>query len=83
MTNKSNEYGYIGASPTQSSSANTGPSCCSTAGGGTGGSGVVILRYPNTFTITDDLASLTMSTATDGSDKVTTVTAGTGTVSFG
>lgn len=24
MTNKSNEYGYIGASPTQSSSANTG-----------------------------------------------------------
>lgn len=50
-------------------------------GGGTGGSGVVILRYPNTFTVTIG-AGLTGSTATDGSDKVTTFTAGTGTISF-
>ena len=48
--------------------------------GGAGGSGVVILRYPNTFTISQ--SGLTLSTATDGSDKVTTITAGTGTVSF-
>jgi hypothetical protein len=50
--------------------------------GANGGSGVVILRYPDSFTIIDDLSSLTMSTATAGSDKVTTITAGTGSVSF-
>ena len=49
--------------------------------GTAGGSGVVILRYANTSTITLS-AGLTGSTATDGSDKVTTITAGTGTVSF-
>ena len=46
-----------------------------------GGSGVVILRYPNAFTVTIG-AGLTGSTATDGSDKVTTFTAGTGNISF-
>lgn len=54
-------------------------------GGGTtgaaGGSGVVILRYPNTYTITLG-AGLTGSTATDGNDKVTTITAGSDTVSW-
>lgn len=49
--------------------------------GGNGGSGVVILRYPDTRTITIG-AGLTGSTATDGSFKVTTITAGTGNVSF-
>lgn len=49
--------------------------------GGAGGSGVVILRYPNTYTVTIG-SGLTGSTATDGSDKVTTFTAGTGTISF-
>ena len=48
---------------------------------GTGGSGIVIVRYPNTKTITIG-AGLTGTTATDGSDKVTTFTAGTGSVSF-
>ena len=56
-----------------------------TGGGGgarnTGGSGIVIVRYPNTFTITVG-AGLTSSTATDGSDKVTTFTAGTDSISF-
>ena len=47
---------------------------------GAGGSGVIILRYPNTFTLSQ--SGMTLSTATDGSDKVTTITAGTGTVSF-
>jgi len=49
--------------------------------GGAGGSGVVILRYPDTYSIGVG-AGLTASTATDGSSKVTTFTAGTGTVSF-
>jgi hypothetical protein len=49
--------------------------------GGAGGSGVVILRYPSTFTITVD-AGLTQSTSTSGNNKITTITAGTGNVSF-
>jgi hypothetical protein len=47
-----------------------------------GGSGVVILRYltaSGTITIG---SGLTGSTATDGSYKVTTITAGTGNVSW-
>ena len=47
----------------------------------TGGSGIVIVRYPNTYTITVG-AGLTSSTTTDGSDKVTSFTAGTDTISF-
>ena len=52
------------------------------ANGGAGGSGIVILRYltaDGTITIG---AGLTGSTATDGSHKVTTITAGTGNVSW-
>ena len=50
--------------------------------GAAGGSGVVILRYPNTLTISNPGGGLTLTTATDGSNKVTTFTAGTGNVSF-
>jgi hypothetical protein len=46
-----------------------------------GGSGVVILRYPAAYTITIG-AGLTGSTATVGANKVTTITAGTGNVSW-
>ena len=46
-----------------------------------GGSGIVIVRYPNTYTISVG-AGLTSSTTTVGSDKVTTFTAGSDTVSF-
>ena len=52
------------------------------AAGGAGGSGIVILRYltaDGTITIG---AGLTGTTATDGSYKVTTLTAGTGNVSW-
>jgi hypothetical protein len=49
--------------------------------GGNGGSGVVIFSYPSAFTITIG-AGLTASTATVGGNKVTTVTAGTGNVSW-
>ena len=50
--------------------------------GGAGGSGVVILRYPDNYAISNPGGGLTFSTATDGSFKVTTFTAGTGNVSF-
>ena len=48
---------------------------------GSGGSGIVILRYPSDYTITIG-AGLTGSTATVGANKVTTITAGTGNISF-
>jgi hypothetical protein len=48
--------------------------------GGNGGSGVVILRYPSGFTISNPGGGLTYTTATDSSDKVTTFTAGTGNI---
>lgn len=52
--------------------------------GGNGGSGVVILRYPNTFTLAQSgLTTSNINTAIGGtSDKYTTITQGTGTVSF-
>jgi hypothetical protein len=53
----------------------------STGTGGNGGSGVVILQYPKNFTITIG-AGLTGSTTESGSVKVTTITNGTGNVSF-
>lgn len=49
--------------------------------GGNGGSGVVILRYPDTRTITLG-AGLTGSTTTISPNKVTTITAGSGNVSW-
>lgn len=68
-------------------SANTGSGGggggSSSNGGGSGGSGIVILRYPDNYTIADDLNSLTESTTDLGNGfKVTSITAGTGTVSF-
>jgi hypothetical protein len=48
---------------------------------GAGGSGVVILSYPAAATITLG-AGLTGTTATNGANRVTTITAGTGTISF-
>ena len=65
-------------------SSNTGDGGAGTASAGSfnsGGSGVVILRYPKAFTITVG-GSLTSSTATDGDYKVTTFTAGTDNVSW-
>jgi hypothetical protein len=42
---------------------------------------VVILRYPSDWTITVG-AGLTGSTSTSGDNKITTITAGTGNVSW-
>jgi hypothetical protein len=46
-----------------------------------GGSGIVILKYSSALTITIG-AGLTGTTATSGANKVTTITAGTGNVSW-
>ena len=46
-----------------------------------GGSGVVIVRYPATFTISVG-AGLTSSNTTQGGSKITTFTAGTGPITF-
>jgi hypothetical protein len=43
--------------------------------------GIVILRFPNSFTLTAS-GGLTSTTATDGLYTVTSITAGTGTISF-
>jgi hypothetical protein len=45
-----------------------------TYSGGAGGSGVVILKYPDTFTATFS-AGVTQSTSTSGGFKVSTITA--------
>jgi hypothetical protein len=50
--------------------------------GGAGGSGVVIVKYPDTLTISNPGGGLTSSTASAGGFKVTTFTAGTGTIQF-
>lgn len=65
--------------------ANTGGGGGGGAGanaGANGGSGVVILRYRSTLGTITIGAGLTGSTATDGDFKVTTITAGTGNVSW-
>jgi hypothetical protein len=59
------------------SSGNTGGTT-----GGAGGSGVVIIKYPDTYTITNPGGGLTSSTSSSGGFKVTTFTAGTGTIQF-
>jgi hypothetical protein len=45
-----------------------------------GGSGVVILKYPVMYTLT--ITGLTNTTTTAGNFKITTLTAGTGNISF-
>jgi hypothetical protein len=50
---------------------------------GAGGSGIVILKYLDVYTISNPGGGLTLSTASpSGGYKVTTVTAGTGNVSW-
>lgn len=68
-----------------SGSDGSGGTGASAAGGGgqpqsAGQDGVVILRYPNTLTINFNPSQLTGTTATDGTDKVTTFTAGSGSI---
>lgn len=62
-------------------SGSANQSQASTTTGGSGGSGVVILRYPSAITATYT-NGLTVSSSTDGGDKVDQITAGTGSVTF-
>ena len=48
--------------------------------GGNGGSGIVILRYPSRYNIL--MSGLVSSTSISGTEKVTTITSGTGNISF-
>jgi Fe-S cluster assembly iron-binding protein IscA len=51
--------------------------------GSNGGSGVVIIRYPSGYTVSETTsAQLTFNTYTEGSDKVTVFTGGDGTIEF-
>ena len=52
-----------------------------TRSGAAGGSGIVIMKYPSSITLTIG-GGLTSSTSTSGNFKITTFTAGTDTVSF-
>jgi len=74
-----------GGNTNNNGTVNTGGGGASTTngsgGGFSGGSGVVILRYPLANTITIG-AGLTGTTATVGLSKVTTITAGSGNVSW-
>lgn len=77
-----------GGGPDSAGSANTGSGGSGNhwnAGGYAGGSGIIILRYPGDLTLTETTSPsvLTFTTATDGVEKVTTITAGTnGTIQF-
>jgi hypothetical protein len=78
--NNGNGYHGVGEPGT----ANTGGGGSSGNGaipstGGDGGSGVVILRYPNSYTIT---SSLTFNTYAEGANKVTVFKSGTGNIQF-
>ena len=72
---------YTGAAGT-TNRGNGGGGVRYTGVGGAGGSGNVILRYLTSAGTITIGAGLTGSTATDGSYKVTTLTAGTGNVSW-
>jgi hypothetical protein len=68
-----------------SSSSSTDPSTGQPWTGGAGGSGVVILRYPTTNSITGIGAGLIQapgSPFTEGTDKVSVFTGGTGNITF-
>jgi hypothetical protein len=71
--------------PGANGAANTGngaaPSIAAFGTTKNGGSGVVFLKYASTLTITIG-AGLTGTTATVGANKVTTITNGTGNVSW-
>jgi hypothetical protein len=54
----------------------------SSSNGRNGGSGVVIIKYSDAFTISNPGGGLTLSTSSAGGFKVTTFTAGTGNIQF-
>ena len=91
VTRAAGGSGYgTGANNYAAMPAGSGPS--SNGGGGRGGNqgntnvggdGIIILRYPNVFSLTNPGGGLTISTATDGNAKVSSITAGSGNIQFG
>ena len=80
-TTANGDNGLVNTGGGGGGAGSTGASAGVNFTGGTGGSGIVILRYPNSYTINIG-AGLTSSTITDGSEKVTSFTSGTGTITF-
>jgi len=76
-------YGAAGANASGLVNSGDGGGGNDTAAGvsAAGRSGIVIVKYSNAYTLTIG-AGLTSSTATSGSDKITTFTAGTGNISI-
>ena len=72
-----NQYGASGTANTGGGGAGN----WSGGSGGSGGSGAIILRYPSTRTLSVS-AGLSSTTQTIGSDKVTLIKGGTGTISI-
>lgn len=54
----------------------------SSARSGSGGSGVVILKYPSSYTISNPSGGLVISTSSSGGFKTSQITSGTGTIRF-
>ena len=81
VTNSQNEFNAEEAGTANTGGGGGGHGSYNKASGA-GGSGVVILRYTNTRTISNAGGGLVFSTTTDGDDKVTTFTAGTGSITW-
>ena len=77
--------GTGGSGAGSKTTANSGTPNTGGGGGGrnlaAGGSGVVIIRYPSVYTVSG-LAEATGSPFTEGTDKVSVFTAGTGNIQF-
>ena len=76
-----------GGDGTVATGANNGTSSTGGGGGGynaSGGSGVVVLRYPSAYTITvgSGITEASGSPFTESTDKVSVFTGGTGTITF-
>lgn len=73
--------GAVGGSASANTGSGGGGGGGNSAAGGGGGSGIIILKYLNSYTGTFSVG-LTVSTANTGGYKISTITGGTGTVSF-
>ena len=75
--------GNSGGSASGGANTGTGGGGKDTSGtSGSGGSGIVIVKYPDTRTISNPGGGLTSSTSTAGGFSVTSITAGTGSILF-
>jgi hypothetical protein len=79
-TNNTNPGSYAIAGTTNTGGGGGG--CTGSSDAKNGGSGIVILKYPDTFTITVGPGLTGTTGSPSGGFKVTTITAGTGNVSW-